>query len=62
MYFMYFYVFYVFMRDEHLTFEPPRCPVRPILEAKLTGLTGELDVKNREKPKVTPGVRTEYLA
>lgn len=29
-----------------------------ILEAKLTGLTGELDVKNKEKPRMTPGVRT----
>lgn len=32
--------------------------LRCILDAKLTGLIGELDVKNREKPRRTAGVRT----
>lgn len=29
-----------------------------ILEAKLIGLSGELDVKNKEKLRMTPSVRT----
>lgn len=32
-----------------------------ILEAKLTGLTGVLEAKNKEKPRMTPGVRTRVF-
>lgn len=31
--------------------------LRYILEAKLAGLNGELGVKNREKSRMSPGVR-----
>lgn len=32
--------------------------LRCILEAELTGLIDELDVKNRKEPRMTPAVRT----